>query len=302
MKLYQEAEKFINDNYWQGSHDKRSKLEIEKLVAEKLLADEKKKDPEYFNHREGVVHVSSLSKCLRGVVHELMGHARDEPDDARQLGVFKAGNLFEDFIIASLGDRVVEQQREYVYKYKSLTLVGRSDYTILDDGVMRIGENKSVHSDTFWYREKEGCLVAWNNQIQLQVYMWLERILNGNAWEGIFSYVSKDDVTVKSAAVKFNQAIIDEIVLPALEILNEAYEKKDPNFAPVPDSVVYNEAKHQYQKNWLCTYCNHHAQCSGSGWVMEATELVTRKNKELKDKVLDMPHMKPKEKKTISVV
>ena len=299
--FYQEAEKFINDSFYTKTFDSRSKLDIEKIVSEKLVADEKKKDPDYFNHRAGVVHVSSLSKCLRGVVHEMLNTKRDEEESARQLGVFKAGNLFEDFIIEALGDRVVHKQREYVFEYKGLTLVGRSDFTIMDNGVMRVGENKSVHSDSFWYRQKEGTLVAWNNQIQLQIYMWLERKLNGNEWDGVFSYVSKDDVTVIGAPVKFNQQIIDEIVIPALDILAEAYAKKDPMLAPIPSAVVYNNSKAQYQKNWLCTYCNFHNSCAGSGWVLEATAEVTRKNKEAKDKMGDMPHLN-KIKPVITVV
>lgn len=293
--LYQAAEKFINEEFWKNSHDARSKLDVPKLVEQRLIEENKKKDPDYFNHREGVVHVSSLSKCLRGVVLEMLNAKKDNEMDARKLGVFKAGNLFEDFIIEALGDRVVHAQREYEYTYKNLKLVGRSDYTINDDGIMRVGENKSVHSDSFWMREREGTLVAWHNQVQLQVYMWLERILFNNQWEGIFSYVSKDDVTVIGAPVKFNQNIIDQVVIPALDIISAAYEKKDPLLAPTPEIVVYSEAKHQFQKNWLATYCEYHQQCAGAGWLLEATNLVTTKNKELKSSMEG--YAKPKKEK-----
>ena len=280
--FYQDAEKFIKEIYWKETHDARSNLKISELVDAKLLKDNQEKDPEYFKHRPGVVHASSLYGCLRGAIHAVLGTPPSKEPDARKLGVFQAGNLFEDYIIDSLGDRVVERQRQYEYKYKSITLVGRSDYRIDDNGVMRIGENKSVHSDSFWYRQREGTLVAWHNQIQLQIYMWLERELFKNSYEGIFSYISKDDCTVESAPVKFNQRIIQEIVIPALDIINEGYEKKDPNVAPLPAMSIFNEDKEQYQKNWLCTYCDYHNHCAGAGWLLEAMDEVSRRNKEYK--------------------
>lgn len=283
-KLYQEAEKFIKEIYWSETHDKRSSLKISDLVDAKLLKDNQEKDPEYYNQRGGVVHTSSIYGCLRGVIHSMIGTPQNQEPDARKLGVFQAGNLFEDYIVQSLGGRVIGGQREYNYKYKSITLVGRSDYLISDDGVMRIGENKSVHSDSFWYRQHEGTLVAWHNQIQLQTYMWLERELFKNEYEGIFSYISKDDCTVVSASVKFNPRIIQEIVIPALDIINEGYEKKDASVAPLPPLAIFNDNRKldPWQVNWLCKYCNYHAHCAGVGWVLEAMDEVCRRNKEHK--------------------
>lgn len=282
MKIYGEAEKYINDVYWNESHDSHSRLNVPKIIEERLIKENKEKDPHYYEHREGVIHATSVAKCLRGVVHGMLGATKDNEIGVRTLGIFKAGNLFEDFIIEALGDKVVHRQREYTYKYKNITLVGRSDFTIDDEGIMRVGECKSVHSDSFWYREREGTLIAWHNQIQLQIYMWLERVLNGNNWDGVFTYISKDDCTVVSAPIKFNQHIIDEIVIPALDYINEAYTAKNPDLAPLPPAVIFSESRHQYQKNWLCTYCEYHSSCAGAGWILDATNLVTEKNKEYK--------------------
>lgn len=335
MELYQDAESFIKDIFWTETHNKENKLNLHDVIAAKLIKDNKEKDPEYYDHREGVVHVSSLSKCLRGVVHEMLGAQKDNPPDARKLGVFKAGNLFEDFIVDALGEFMLDRQTEYVYKYKGVYLTGRDDGTILYEGQRMMLEAKSVHSDSFWYREKEGTLVAHQNQMQIQTYLWLRRILpnvfiisdpleyeNGvlkNAsvketiytnlsreeiieykkWQdspwlfsaekpdnsnlpGIFSYISKDDCTVIGAPVKFNQRIIDECVLPALELIITGYTQRDPKLVDVPSLAVYSDTKHQYQKNWLCTYCDYHCSCAGAGWESEAANLVVQKNKELK--------------------
>jgi hypothetical protein len=298
---YQDAENFINDTFWSESNDPRSKLDLPALITQRLIADDKEKDPEYYNHREGVVHATSLSKCLRGVIHEMLQHPKDSEMEPRKLGIFKAGNLFEDFVLDCLRDKVIHKQREYEYQYKGITLVGRSDYTILDEGIMRVGENKSVHSESFWMRKNEGTIVAWQNLVQLQIYMWLERELNGNEWEGIFSYVSKDDTTVIGAPIKYNRRIIDEVVIPALDIIAEGYARKDPNFAPLPPLVVFSKAKHMYQKNWLASYCEHHKQCAGEGWFKEATNIVTQRNREMAEAVKNKYETKPA-KAVISVV
>ena len=301
--FYQEAEKFINEVFWKETHDPRSKLNIAELVNAKLVKDNNEKDPDYFQKRIGVVHASQIYSCLRGVIHSCLRHTPDKEPEPRKLGIFKAGLLFEDFIIDSLGERVIGRQREYKFRYKNITLVGRSDYRIDDGGIIRIGENKSVHSDSFWYRQREGTLIQWHNQIQLQIYMWLERVLFDEKVEGIFSYISKDDCMVESAPVKFNQRVIDEIVIPALDIINEGFEKQDPNIAPLPEIAIYSESREQYQKNWLCTYCDYHNQCAGAGWLLEAGELVARKNKEIKQGLKDsVGHITKKSKSEIHPV
>lgn len=340
-KLYQEAEEYITDIFWTESHNKNNTLNIEDVVGEKLIADEKVKDPEYYNQKVGVVHVTSLSKCLRGALLGMMGYHKDEAEDTQKLGVFKAGNLFEDFIVDSLGDKMLDRQTEYIFKYKNLIVTGRDDGTIWHGGERIMLENKSVHSDSFWHRKREGTLVAAHNQMQLQTYMWFRRILpkmfmiNGTKeiiytnmefqelWEykgskpgmglieykkpdesnlnGIFCYISKDDCAISSAPVKFNQNIIDQTVMPVIELLVEAYEKKDPNIIPIPDPVIFSPHRGQYQKNWIATWCDYHSQCAGKGWILEAQEMITQKNKEMKEK-MDLSHTVKKVKPTIEVV
>jgi len=331
--LYQEAEKLIKEIYWSETHDSTSRLNLPKIIEDKLIKANKEKDPEYYSHREGVVHSTSLSKCLRGVIHEMLGAHKDSEIDPRKLGVFMAGNLFEDFVVEALKEKVVHQQREYEYKYKNITLVGRSDYTIDDEGVLRVGENKSVHSDSFWMREREGTLVAWHNQVQLQTYLWLERILDAYKChhcgkvilsniqptclqckdksnvrlaveeklsnpQGIFSYISKDDCTVVGVPIRYNPRFVHEIITPALDIIDEGYTTKNPKVAPLPPMVLFSESKHQYQKNWLCTYCEYHSKCAGPGWLLEASNMVTQRNKELK---ASMPAPEKKKKAVIGV-
>ena len=300
-KLYNEAEKFINDTYWSDTHDSENHLNIPEIVHAKLIADNKSKDVAYYGHRDGVIHVTSLSKCLRGTAYELLGAKAEDIIEARKLGIFKAGNLFEDFIVEALGDKMESRQTEYVYKYKNITLTGRDDGIILHDGKRTLLENKSVHSESFHHRQREGTLVAWQNQLQIQSYLWLRRLLFNDPVNGIFCYVSKDDMTITHAPVKFNQKIVDEVIIPTLDILNEAYTAKNPELAPLPPMVVFSESRKQYQKNFLCTYCLYHSSCAGAGWILEATNLVTQKNKELKS-AMPNPYVNKKIKSAIEVV
>lgn len=320
--FYGDAEKLINDIYWSESHDPSNKLNIPDVIAERLDQDNKEKDPEYYNHRHGVIHVSSLGKCLRGVVHEMLGTEKDVQDSEqvkRKLGVFKAGNLFEDFIVNGLGSLMLDRQTEYVYSLgNGVVLTGRDDGTIEYQGERRMLECKSVHSDSFWHRQREGTLVAYQNQMQIQTYLWLRRILpfvfvrkdTGEIiytnftkqllWEyrgckpddvltpiekpdnsnlnGIFTYVSKDDCTTQQAPVRFNMRIIEETVQPALDAVVEAYLAKEPAGLPLPPLAIYDKSRGQWKKNWLCTYCDYHSKCAGAGWVMEAQNEVARLN------------------------
>lgn len=390
--LYQKAEQYIRDIYWAQTHDKQCTLNIPQIVAEKLIEDNLNKDPEYYNHRAGIVHVSYLSKCLRGVLLEMMGAPKDEQDPqkaARKLGVFKAGNLFEDYIVNALGKRMLDRQTEYIFKFGSIILTGRDDGTILHEGKRRVLEAKSVHSDSFWHRQQEGTLVATHNQMQLQTYLWLRRLCpdvyfnevsgdylytnltpdelmahgkhadwaaiehpDNNDLNGIFSYISKDDCTVVSAPVKYNPNIIEETVMPVLKIISAAYEAKlpliqkrdelkakimelekranensgdgadifecgdceaelgivlkqlyDVSFLPAPDLVVYDAAKGQWTKNWLCTYNDYASLSYGAGWLLEAGNLVMAKNKELRRQTAaSFGAAYPKEKPQIAVV
>lgn len=304
--------------FWGETHDKASTLKIPELVQAKLIKDNAEKDPEYYGQRKGVVHVSGLYGCIRGQIHDALGSEKTAEVDGRKLGVFKAGNLFEDFVVDSLGDLVQTRQNEYLYKHKSIVLTGRDDGEILHEGKHAILEAKSVHSDSFWYRQKEGTLIQWHNQIQLQTYLWLRRqcpflfLVDGlplytNMTEaeirvhkpqakeivqqekpdwselgGAFSYISKDDCTVESAPVKFNPRFISEIVEPILDTISEGFEKNDPNIAPAPALAVFIESKKQWQVNWLAKYCEYHNHCAGAGWLLEAQDEVARRNKELK--------------------
>lgn len=316
--LYQESAQFIKNQFFPKSLDsKRSTLNLEAIVGSHLRDMDAKKDPGYYGHQPGVVHVTSLSGCLRGTVLRLLGATPNEDKTNRQLGVFHAGNLFEDFIISSLGSRVLEKQREYRYQLDGITLVGRSDYLIKDGDVYRIGENKSVHSDAFWHRQKSGELIAWQNQLQLQTYMWLERVLSPFRCEacgktvlvndgsspvcsckapnipmrpapkitpdGVFTYISKDDCSIVSCPIKFNQEIIDNCVLPAVETIRTAYLAGDATLAPLPEPVAYSESNKRWEKNFLASYCDFHEQCS-PGWREKAGKEVARLNFEAKTK------------------
>lgn len=281
------------------THDKESKLDIRGAVIDRLVKDNDAHDPEYYGAKRGEVHVSSLYACHRGTVMKMLGMEPppksefEKMTEVRKLGVFKAGHLFEDFIMDALGDAVTARQVEYRLDYNGIRLVGRSDGYVKDGSSLRVHEVKSVHSNSFWHREKRGELVAWQNQIQLQTYLWLERKLHDNHFDGVFTYVSKDDCTIISVPVKYNQGIIDDVVIPTLNTLSEAFkragEATSTNSAvedalcmvepPLP--VVFDPVGQKYKTNWLAEYCDYHTLCVGSSWKEDAKEEIKRMNKTL---------------------
>src|SRR5690606_9386666 len=105
--------------------------------------------------------------------------------------------------------------------------------------------------------------------------------------------------------------LINEIIIPVLDTVDSAYgtlvesgllenlKKAESEEAreiaqaeinefikktvPAPDLAIYVEGKKQWQTNWLCKYNDYAELCYGKGWVLEAGDLVKRKNKELKE-------------------
>lgn len=314
-KFYQGAEEFINNEFPSRTYDgPRCGIDVRKVIHDRLEADDRAHDPEYYGKRPGVVHASSLYKCQRGTLLDMLCMApppkdeKQKADDERRLGVFKAGNLFEEFIVGSMPN-VVETQKEYALEHKGIRLVARIDGIVQDGDIRRITEVKSVNSQAFWYRQREGVLVQWLNQIQLTIYMWLERVLYGHEYEGLFAYVSKDDCTIIGAPVKYNDAIVREVILPTLDALAAAYErnkhlvelyaaakddaeretvvaKVDFTGLEAPAPVIFDAKKQkgagEYVVNWLTepSYCEHHTRCAGPGYIMLANDEAKRLNKE----------------------
>ncbi len=285
-KIYQQAESYLRNIFLSQTLDYDCKFDLQKVVQDKMVADSSVKDnSEYYLPKKGEVHVSSLYKCLRGVYYEMNGVEATQEIAPRVLGVFKAGNLFEDFIVESMGDKMLDRQTEYRLQYKSIVLVGRDDGTFTDDkGERRVLECKSQHSDSFWYMLKDNMGVQWQHQIQLQCYLWLRRKLYNDNVNGYYAYISKDDCSIQGVPVKFNQNIINDIIIPILDLLNEAYEKQNPELLPLPEPIVYDKKTGKYKRNWLCTYCNYHSLCAGEMWHVGIEDKVKISNKNNKTK------------------
>lgn len=200
MAIYQDAERLVNEQFYSGTYDGSTKLRLGDMVNAKLEADNAAKDPEYYGHRDGVIHVSSLYSCIRAQIHAAIGSEKTAVIEPRKLGIFKAGNLFEDFVVDALGALILNRQTEYLYKRNGIVVTGRDDGLLLHEGQHKLLEAKSVHSDSFWYRQREGILVQWHNQIQLTTYLWLRRELP-------FVYVFKNDTTGEEGEVYSNMTV-----------------------------------------------------------------------------------------------
>lgn len=63
--------------------------------------------------------------------------------------------------------------------------------------------------------------------------------------------------------------------------LNTAIMLRKP---PVPEDVIFNPFKQEYEINWKSTYCPIHNICAGDGWEYEARQKVREENAKLKSK------------------
>jgi hypothetical protein len=112
---------------------------VQELIDETLEPKEKR-------IRSGKMSPSSFGKCFRNQYWNRLD-VQGEPLDARTLRVFKAGNLFHDFVQSLL---INEQVKKEVL-VESEDVKGFADLVNTEEVI----DIKSQHSKSFWYRQKE---------------------------------------------------------------------------------------------------------------------------------------------------
>lgn len=228
--------------------------------------------------------VTDLSKCLRGVYYQRLGYEPDTPVSPRVKRIFKVGNIFEEWITNALKQREdleITAQEPLTLPEKHLT--GRLDFTFVNpqNKKVEIVELKTMHSNGFWYRKKQGftALPQHIEQVTLYQYLWgLKHKVDPNTIAGRVLYISKDDLTIMECGVPFNQKVLDE-AMRKLDILEKAWkEKKPPEPAP---NIIYDETKRKWVVNWVAKYCPYHKRCTNDvNWLEKAQQEVRNKNNE----------------------
>lgn len=241
----------------------------------KLKRDEEKKT------RGRLISPSSLGGCLRkGILMERGAEGR--PFDERTLRVFKAGYLFEAFVMDTLRatGHLVAEQKPVEWRGMKGTLDGLVRY----DGKVHIMDCKSVHSGKFDWLDREG--VSESYQLQLAFY-WRAVKESGEfdnlADTGIIFYIEKECLLVKEMPV--DCAGIQDKVESKLAAIEEARSKDElPPEKAERDWECFSvqKSRHKVPRPIGCkVWCNMIDHCPRIKAELIETENEIRKNQEV---------------------
>lgn len=229
---------------------------IQTIINEAVRPTEERKKERWW--------ATDLGKCLRGAYYARLGDAEKSELDDRTYRVFKAGQVFEQFVVDTLKSKVSDYeftQPETIYM-KEHDLSCRPDLIVKhkETGKQYVYELKTVHSDKFWYMEKNGGKPDEHYLMQA----WCECLVTGIE-DGRLLYVSKDDLCIAEYQVSLHDVALGNAVKNELNILNHCWKTKTlpPRAEPIKDGKI----------NWKAKYCNYHHLCMGNlDWLKVAEE------------------------------
>ena len=184
-------------------------------------------------------HASSLGMCPTGLYLQRKGVPADTEFDERTLRVFKAGHIFEQFVVDLIKEKLPIETQVRVESDK-YNFSGYADLVVND----LVYEIKSKHSRGFWHMEKEG-----NGSIHNRMQLWAYLEFLGKP-EGRLLYISKDDMSILEYVVKRDDEELRKAVLLQLDMLNRAWKEE------LPPPVLFDK------KDWRAKYCRLHDKCT----------------------------------------
>jgi len=191
---------------------------------------------------------SGLGQCFRRQYWTRKQEEPSNPIDKRTLRVFKAGNLFHDFVQTNLLTRYPNWQKEV--KIEVEDVLGYADL-VSEDEVVDI---KSQHSRKFWHNTQEvnnGADIKdmfFNNWLQVAWYAWS---LGKEKMRLVF--VSKDDLSIQEYVLPLDgywKGLLDE------EFTKLNYYWKD-NQTPAAQPRLYGGEETKKE----CEYCQFKDKC-----------------------------------------
>lgn len=158
-------------------------MTIQQLIDEALA----KKEPRI---RSGKYSPSSLGKCFRNQYWNRKDEPKSNPTDERTERVFKAGNLFHDFVQKTI--KAHNQDAEVEVLVEDDDFKGFADLVLANEVI----DLKSQHSRAFWYRNgktwKEIEPMVYTNILQVMFYA-----INLGKERAKLVYISKDDLCIQ---------------------------------------------------------------------------------------------------------
>lgn len=191
---------------------------------------------------------SALGQCYRRHYWARKGEEPSNPIDKRTLRVFKAGNLFHDFVQTNLLTRYPNWQKEV--KIEVEDVLGYADL-VSDNEVVDI---KSQHSRKFWWNDKEIKAgkdikdMFFNNWLQVMWYAW-----SLGKERARLVFVSKDDLCIQEFSLPLDgywKGLLDE------EFTKLNYYWKENQLPPAQPRLYGGE-----ETKKECGLCNYKTKC-----------------------------------------
>ncbi len=223
---------------------------IQELIDEGLEPKEKRV-------RSGKFSPSSFGKCFRNQYWNRLDEPVSNLIDTRTLRVFKAGNLFHDFVEGLLVDK--GYQKEQLIETEDIK--GFCDLVNTDE----VADIKSQHSKAFWYMSKTQDIKEDKKPNWLQV-AWYAIELNKQYMRLVF--VSKDDLCIQEYRLEIDNYWKEE-VKKELDTLRGYWAKKE---LPSAQPRCYKQKDGSFKE---CDYCNFRDKC----FLMEGKKLPKTKEK-----------------------
>lgn len=245
---------------------------IQQLIDEALLPQERE--------RSGKFNPSSFGNCFRAQIWNRRNEPKSNPPDARALRVFKAGQLFHDFVQGLIcSDRASDMERIAIKEMP----IEESDVKGFADLVTEteVIDIKSQHSRSFWWMAKK------DMDIRKEKYgNWLQVMYYAIALEKPFArlvFVSKDDLCINEYVQPVDSYWKAE-VQAELSMLRQWWLVEEMPFA-LPRCEPKTDKKTKAVTYWQCTYCSWFDKCKQvekeAGRQHPCTEIETQQETEL---------------------
>ena len=198
--------------------------------------------------RSGKYSPSSLGKCFRAQYWNRKNEPQSDPVDERTNRVFKAGNLFHEFVQDLIIANNPGAQKEVLIEIEDFK--GYADLVLKDEVI----DLKSQHSKAFWYRKGK----KWKDlepKLKCNIFQVVFYALNLGKDRARLVFISKDDLCIQEfpiEAIKYQQDLNTEIAtlrdIWVKQILPPAIPRAYPNEEGKPNE---------------CKYCSWKTLCEG---------------------------------------
>lgn len=213
-------------------------MEIQELIDQALMPKEEHKS-------SGKISPSSMGQCYRRIYWKRNQEPESNPIDNRVRRVFKAGNLFHDFVQNVILNSFKGWEKEVICSDDDV--MGYADLVNRELG--EVADIKSQHSRKFWYNNKEieqGKNIRdmfYNNWLQIFTYCYILNLKSGR-----IVFVSKDDLCIQEYALPFDCYWQDEV---------------DKEIKAIKSLKELPEAKPRLYNGKECEYCQYKDKCKG---------------------------------------